>query len=109
MIAGMNKAITVIRMQPIPPMKYQVLTPSQSDTGPAISRLIGIIAVEAAPVRENTLPCISGFTVDWRMALNGPFANACVNPMMALAASNNQNRLAGASPARTPYTNRRKS
>ena len=68
MIAGMKKAIPVMRIHRIPPNIYQVRTPSQSVTGPAINKLSGIIAVAPAPISEKTRPCMSGAIVDWKMA-----------------------------------------
>jgi len=56
-MAGMNSAATVVRMQTAPPKTYQTRTPSQSDTGPAISKLRSIIAShrKAARICESAL------------------------------------------------------
>ena len=48
----------------MPPNTYQLLTPIASAIGPATINESGIMADEALPTNDITLPCMSGSTRD---------------------------------------------
>ena len=59
-IAELKAAAAIMSTQAEPPKMYQKRIPTKSDSGPAIIKPIGIMAVAQAPRREKTRPCISG-------------------------------------------------